>query len=658
MTSPLARTGWLLVTGCSLLGLACGGSAATTASHESKSSRPTPHAEVAAPRRTTTARPRVEAPSFTHLGNPHVRHAAVPANRSVSAGGPEISDLGGRASTSNVVDAHLRGLLEQAVWCYDTGRFAGARQIWEDIRERVIESGGEEHYLARQAKAWLKHLERVDALQGQEVEEFQRLRAMGAEVKRLCAERRFGEASRKAQERAAICCTLFGRRDPQYYLCLKGVAECFRLAGGLTEARQWSKEALKVLEQLGARSDPAYAQTLHDLAETLCGLGELDEAAECLVEAQRLVSAAEGEQSDDAVRVLESLIAVRCAVEEYDDARKVCQYALQVINQKGEVALWDRFLIIVRIAWIDAHCGLYEQALRQLHTVLPMAETLPPDTPRNAKIAATGYMTLAYTQMCLGHLRRAAQNLDDALRLALHSGHPSPLSAQCQLYLAQVHLAMGQPAKAETAATEALGQIAATLGADGPIAARAHELMGTIRMEKGDYTAASRHLRKALLTIEEVHPVPKSLRASILDHLGYAYLCAGEIDRAGPLLREALELRNKRLPAGHLELNRSRFHLAVLHMAQGKFDQAEAMLAEVLRRYEQSIGTNNPDYLHALDAYVELLRRQGKRDEAQKIEQRLSPILEYLKQQGCHVENLYPKPWPPTVSLPSSTDDM
>ena len=72
------------------------------------------------------------------------------------------------------------------------------------------------------------------------------------------------------------------------------------------------------------------------------------------------------------------------------------------------------------------------------------------------------------------------------------------------------------------------------------------------------------------------------LRARLLDALGRSFVNLSRYDRAEPLLREALALREQHLPAAHADLARSRSSLARMLFQLGRYEEADPLARQAL----------------------------------------------------------------------------
>ncbi len=79
--------------------------------------------------------------------------------------------------------------------------------------------------------------------------------------------------------------------------------------------------------------------------------------------------------------------------------------------------------------------------------------------------------------------------------------------------------------------------------------------------------------------VEALTPPERLTRAALLDALGDAARSLGLFTEAGPLLKEAVAIRDELLPAGHADRRLSRFNLACYHAEFGDLLDAERLLA-------------------------------------------------------------------------------
>ena len=106
------------------------------------------------------------------------------------------------------------------------------------------------------------------------------------------------------------------------------------------------------------------------------------------------------------------------------------------------------------------------------------------------------------------------------------------------------------------------------------------------------------------------------VRAHLKSIVGRVYLGLGELDRSGPLLAEALELRLGRLDENHPEVAESLNSLGVQQLSIGNFEEAHDLLERAVAAYEASLGPDHIAYGMALSNLGFVLERRGQYDRA------------------------------------------
>ena len=105
------------------------------------------------------------------------------------------------------------------------------------------------------------------------------------------------------------------------------------------------------------------------------------------------------------------------------------------------------------------------------------------------------------------------------------------------------------------------------------------------------------------------------VRAALLDTIGNVYVNLGYIQKAEPLLLEALALRKKQLPAHHADLATSVHNLGFLRFSQGDWKNAKALLHRAYTMRQQLWGAEH-DFT-TLSLFHLALTHSFSRDHAQ-----------------------------------------
>ena len=136
-----------------------------------------------------------------------------------------------------------------------------------------------------------------------------------------------------------------------------------------------------------------------------------------------------------------------------------------------------------------------------------------------------------------------------------------------------------------------------------------------------DTYAALGHYDRALPPAEEALAVRRAEGdpaeiADSLDQVGNILRLKADHARAGPLLREALDMRRAALPPDDPAIIDSMAHLAALEGAGGDFKAADALFAAAVRAARRRFGDGAVETARQLDGYAANLDDMGRRAEA------------------------------------------
>ncbi len=107
--------------------------------------------------------------------------------------------------------------------------------------------------------------------------------------------------------------------------------------------------------------------------------------------------------------------------------------------------------------------------------------------------------------------------------------------------------------------------------------------------------------------------------ATHLDSLAQLYHPQGRYDKAEPLFRKALEIRQRELGDRHPSTATSLNNLALLYESQGRYGEAEPLYLETLDISKAELGDHHPDTATSLNNLAGLYRSQGRYGEAEPL---------------------------------------
>ena len=81
-----------------------------------------------------------------------------------------------------------------------------------------------------------------------------------------------------------------------------------------------------------------------------------------------------------------------------------------------------------------------------------------------------------------------------------------------------------------------------------------------------------------------------------------------------------LAIKEKIYGPEHLEVAASANDLALLYNCEEKYTEAEPLYVKALQIREKNLGPQHPDVIRTREIYAAMLRQEGRKAEAQKIE--------------------------------------
>jgi serine/threonine-protein kinase len=184
--------------------------------------------------------------------------------------------------------------------------------------------------------------------------------------------------------------------------------------------------------------------------------------------------------------------------------------------------------------------------------------------------------------------------------------------ARLQQVFGMIHAARDQYAEARAVLEEALAAQRRLLGADHPEAIESLYQLGVLLKHTGEAARAEELLREALERSLRAHGELHERTARCL-----AALAAPErLDEAGDLLRRALAIRRRVLPADHPDLAESLGMLAYWHLLRGERARAEALYLEAVALFPTPASRRHPRAIVVLNDFANLLGSLGRDAEA------------------------------------------
>jgi CHAT domain-containing protein/Flp pilus assembly protein TadD len=178
--------------------------------------------------------------------------------------------------------------------------------------------------------------------------------------------------------------------------------------------------------------------------------------------------------------------------------------------------------------------------------------------------------------------------------------------------LASIIRAQGRLAEAEPLVVEALAVLLrhetdpVTLG-------RAHNNVGLLSRDRGDFRRAQEHLEKAAELWRKAYPPDHPALGTVANNLGLVWQALGDLPKAEASFRESLPIREKAGNPENLALTLN--NLASVLQEDGRLDEAEPLYGRAIALYEEAVGAEHPSLGQALSnfAVLHLLRKDYDR---------------------------------------------
>jgi serine/threonine protein kinase/tetratricopeptide (TPR) repeat protein len=220
--------------------------------------------------------------------------------------------------------------------------------------------------------------------------------------------------------------------------------------------------------------------------------------------------------------------------------------------------------------------------------------------------------------------------LRDAQTRALAGLREAPaVRAKLQHVLGSIQYTRGAYGPARGALEEALALQRQLAGPDHPDTLESLHLLGQVALYGGEEARARSLLEESLDRHRRVHGERHPLTARALFALA-PIVAAGDLDRAGVMLRDVLEIRQATLPANHPDIAGSLAALGGYAQRRGNFAEAREFYRRALDTYPTAQDRRNPAAITILGDFATLLNRMREYDEAGKLQREAIELGEHV----------------------------
>lgn len=236
-----------------------------------------------------------------------------------------------------------------------------------------------------------------------------------------------------------------------------------------------------------------------------------------------------------------------------------------------------------------------------------------------------------------GNLPKAELLLKSArlkAELEAEAGNPRATEMMLDSYsaVALVLRQQGKTVEAETVLREQLDLLkSARIGDDDPQTSTTLHNLGLVLFDQKKYEDAGNILEKAVKLRRKFDAEPQRNLAISLLSLGGAYFHRGKVQEAESVVLQAREILfkvpvDKKTPADKAAVMRSDHNLALIYVANKKYDAAEKSYKSAIVALEELHGPNSQYLIMYLNNYATLLKVLQRDAEAKALETRIDKI--------------------------------
>lgn len=395
---------------------------------------------------------------------------------------------------------------------------------------------------------------------------------------------------------------------------LEAIGKTYRRQNQFDRAAGFLEEALHLRRQLPDPDGSKTAGILLELAMVQRQVGDIDASRKTLQEAATLARRGRNEHSLIYAGVLRDLGRIEQLNGNLASARRYLESSLALNREllgpiHREVA--SVLLDLETVAMWNDDLKTAEKLVRQALDIF--AQSVPELYPD--RVSAEGH--LGTILLAEGRANEAAPVFDRVLEHnKLLYGETSRQVASIYSSLADVRVAQGLLADAETYSRQGLSIVADSLGEEHYQSAYARTSLATILIKRGKLKEAEVQLRHSLETYAKTLPPDHQYVASSEYLLGELLLQKGQLNDAEALLAASMN-RWKRSDAAAWRSFRSESALGEVLYRQGRYQEAERYLAE---SYRQLAADEKSDRDARVQARARIAQFYQDRGELEKLQ--------------------------------------
>ena len=302
--------------------------------------------------------------------------------------------------------------------------------------------------------------------------------------------------------------------------------------------------------------------------------------------------------------------------DQYDKASAILDVALEASRRKYDDEDIEYALELDKIANLQLKIGKYEEAEENIDLAI---EILKRDkTELGQSYYAQSLITHATLFAIKGEYDEAEDNIYKSERLQKHGVKTVETSGvDIEDELAEVYLDIGRYRDAENLIEEDLAKKERRFGANSRHLNDPLVLKARLKVILGDYTEAERIARRANTISVDIFGEESSKITTSLFAQSKVYTTIGDYDKSIDLLEQIVTIREKRFGPDHIDVARTISELALVKFYNGEDpDEIETLFLRAEKVIGKKLGGSNPTYAEVLKNLAILYIANERYDEA------------------------------------------
>jgi tetratricopeptide (TPR) repeat protein len=410
--------------------------------------------------------------------------------------------------------------------------------------------------------------------------------------------------------------------------CLNALAATLCLQDKTEEARKLYEQSLLLMETAVGKNNPQIVQTMLDLGSVYESEGNHKAAMSLYNRVFAINQRAFGADNVETGKALHRMAKVAHASEKQKDAQAYYKKAVDTLAGSGskrdlEACLLDYQRLLKDINDSE-EARLVIEKLSEISSQRQMQRSVvgTPDANDNS----SSFWQLHLSKSSINQQNIQTNEEQNVLGRAQESvSSPSSMTPMYNT-LADVYNKQNRYNEAEPLYKTIIAIDEKSLGSDHPSVGADLNNLAALYISQKRYDEAEPLLKRSLTIYQNAYGndnllviKTKSLLASVLNK-------KGSLADAQALYKNVLDTGLTNFGPNNLETAKALNNLAYFYYQQGKYTEAETTYKWAIASIEAIVGDNDPMYAACLSDYVQVLRKLGKLDEVQKIEQRISSI--------------------------------